>query len=250
MMQFFPLSEGEFTVGHDKVLLPFDKSKQDLNDRAKGSLHIEVQPFLVITDDDLIVLDCGLGLKDQSGGLQIQNNIIAAGFEPSAVTKVLVSHLHKDHSGGMVFQDERGMTHAMFPNATYYLYRPEVDFALKTGAPSYIAQDIEVMLQTVNICWLEGEEGLIDGYIRFIHSGGHCPQHIVFIIENGGKTVFYGGDEAPQLKQMQMRYIAKYDFDGKKALAIREKYALLGRQNGWYFLFYHDVTNAIAQLGA
>ena len=55
-------------------------------------------------------------------------------------------------------------------------------------------------------------------------------------------------DEAPQLKQMKIKYIAKYDYDGKKAMALREQYAAQGRAEGWQFLFYHDIAAPIARL--
>jgi hypothetical protein len=31
-------------------------------------------------------------------------------------------------------------------------------------------------------------------------------------------------------------------------LAIREKYAAIGKKEGWKFLFYHDVKKAVATL--
>jgi glyoxylase-like metal-dependent hydrolase (beta-lactamase superfamily II) len=248
MAEIYPLSEGVFTVGHDKHFVPFDESQHELNERPTGSLLVEVQPFLVVTDRDVIVFDTGLGFKTKDGVLQIHENIRAHGYEPAAVTKVLQSHLHKDHAGCMVFKDNNGIINTTFPNADYYLYRPEVDFALKKGAPSYITEDIEPLLATTQVKWLDGDEGLIDGYIKFTHSGGHCPQHIVYLVDDGKDKVFYGGDEAPQLKQLKMRYVAKYDFDGKKAMELRARYAEQGRAEGWQFLFYHDVRSAVAKL--
>ena len=248
MAKVFPLSEGVFTVGHDKQFVPFNKEVDELTDRPTGSLLVEIQPFLVVTDRDVMVLDTGLGFTGKDGILQIHHNLLQHGYKPEDVTKVLLSHLHKDHAGCLVYADINGMVKTSFPNADYYLYRPEADFALTTGAPSYHTEDIEPLLATNQVKWLDGEEGEIAGYIRFVHTGGHCPQHIVYIIDDGGQKVFFGGDEAPQLKQMKMKYVAKYDYDGKKAMAIREKYAAQGRVEGWEFLFYHDVKCPVATL--
>jgi len=96
--------------------------------------------------------------------------------------------------------------------------------------------------------WLDGEQGSIDGYIHFTHSGAHCPQHIVYLIEDGADKIFFGGDEAPQLKQMKMKYIAKYDNDGRKAMMLREEYAAKGKAEGWQFLFYHDIKSPVAKM--
>ena len=248
MAQIFPLSEGEFTVGHDKQFVRFNATEDELNDRPVGSLHVEVQPFLVVTGSDIIVLDTGLGFKTSAGKLQIHENLRKHGYEPEAVTKVLLSHLHKDHAGCLVYTDDNGLVKTTFPAAAYYIYRPEADYALKTGYPSYFIKDIEPLLGSGQVTWLDGEEGFIDDYIKYMHSGGHCPEHIVFLIDDGVDKIFYGGDEAPQLKQMKVRYIAKYDYDGKKALALREQYAARGRAEGWQFLFYHDVKSAVATL--
>ena len=248
MAKVFPLSEGVFTVGHDKHFVPFDTVKDELNDRSTGSLLVEVQPFLVVTDRDVIIFDTGLGFRNNEGVLRIHSNIREHGYEPGDVTKVLLSHLHKDHAGCMIYAEDNGMIKTTFPNAGYYIYRPEADYALKTGLPSYHIEDIEPLLDTPQVKWLDGEQGMIDGYISFTHSGGHCPQHVVYLIDDGVDKIFYGGDEAPQLKQMKMRYVAKYDYDGKKAMELRAQYAAKGRAEGWKFLFYHDVKSAVSTL--
>lgn len=248
MAKIFPLSEGVFTVGHDKNFIPFNLGSDELNARSTGSLLVEVQPFLVVTDKDVIVLDTGLGFHNSDGMLQIHDNIRSVGYRPEDVTSVLMSHLHKDHAGGVVYKEANGVIKTTFPNATYYIYRAEADFALATGYPSYHTAEIEPLLSSSQVQWLDGEQGMINGYISFTHSGAHCPQHIVFLIDDGVDKVFYGGDEAPQLKQMKMKYVAKYDYDGKKAMALREQYAEQGRKEGWHFLFYHDVKTPVAKL--
>jgi glyoxylase-like metal-dependent hydrolase (beta-lactamase superfamily II) len=248
MAKIFPLSEGHFTIGHDKEFVPFNINEDELNDRPTGSLLVEILPFLVVTDKDVLVLDTGLGYRNSTGTLQIHDNIRKAGYEPEQVTKVLMSHLHKDHAGGVIYKEEGGGVKTTFPNAEYYVYRAEADFALKTGRPSFFPEDIEPLLASGQVKWLDGEEGHIDGYIHFTHSGGHSLQHIVFLIDDGTDKVFFGGDEAPQLKQMKIKYVAKYDYDGKKAMALREQYTQQGHQEGWQFLFYHDVKTPVATL--
>jgi len=248
MATIHPLSEGEFTIGHDKIFVPFHLEKDVLTDRPTGSLLVEVQPFLVITDKDVIVFDTGLGFKTADGTLQVHDNLRKHGYEPAMVTKVLLTHLHKDHAGCLTFKDDNGLVKTTFPNADYYIYRPEADFALQTGYPSYHPEDIEPLLATSQVKWLDGGEGVIDGYIKFMHSGAHCPQHIVYLVDDGKDKIFFGGDEAPQLKQMKIKYTAKYDYDGKKAMLLREQYAQQGHASGWKFLFYHDVKHPVASL--
>ena len=248
MAKVFPLSEGVFTVGHDKQFVPFNLKNDVLTDRATGSLLVEILPFLVVTEKDVLVLDTGLGFSNANGELQIHDNLRHLGYEPEQVTKVLMSHLHKDHAGGMIYKDVNGIVKPTFPDAEYCIYRQEADFALSKGLPSFHPEDIEPLLSSGQVHWLDGEEGMIDGYIKFTHSGGHSPYHIVYLVEDGGDKIFFGGDEAPQLKQMKIKYVAKYDYDGKKAMQLREQYAEQGKAEGWEFLFYHDVKTPMAKL--
>ncbi|RYG54838.1 MAG: MBL fold metallo-hydrolase, partial [Chitinophagaceae bacterium] len=122
MARILPLSEGVFTIGHDKLFLPFDQEADELNERSRGSLLVEIQPFLIELGNELILLDTGLGFANESGQLQIHQNIRNCGYEPSDITKVLLSHLHKDHAGGVAFKDKKGKLQPSFPEALYYIY--------------------------------------------------------------------------------------------------------------------------------
>lgn len=246
-MNIYPLSEGSFTIGHDKVFVPFDPGRDKLTDRPTGSLLVEVQPFLVKLGEQLLLFDTGLGFSNEQGDMQLHQNIRTHGFAPEQVSKVLLSHLHKDHAGGLL-QQSGGSLRPSLPNATYFIYRPEADYALATGYPSYHPEELEPLFSSGQVAWLDGAEGRISGQLHFRHSGGHCPQHIVFLLQDGSDTIFYGGDEAPQLKQLKMKYIAKYDYDGKLAMKLREQWAEEGRREGWQFLFYHDIKCPVASL--
>ena len=102
-MHIYPLGEGSFSIDHTKVFVPFDSSKQASNQRPSGSILVEVQPFVVFTEKDIILLDTGLGYTNQDGVLQLHANLMALGINPSSVTKVVLSHLHKDHAGGISY---------------------------------------------------------------------------------------------------------------------------------------------------
>ena len=120
-MRIIPLSEGSFTIDKSKLFVPFDKLADDLQERARGSLLVEVQPFVVITSEDILLIDAGLGFNDEDGRLQLHSNLMNAGINPSEITKVLMSHLHKDHAGGVEHINEFGERKLSFPSATYYV---------------------------------------------------------------------------------------------------------------------------------
>ena len=48
-MRIHPLSEGSFSIDQTKVFVPFDTQREQIQDRPKGSILVEIQPFVVIT---------------------------------------------------------------------------------------------------------------------------------------------------------------------------------------------------------
>jgi glyoxylase-like metal-dependent hydrolase (beta-lactamase superfamily II) len=242
-MKIIPLSEGSFTIDKSKVFVPFDRQEDDLKKRSSGSLLVEVQPFAVVTGKDVLLIDAGLGFSKE-GALQIYKNLEANGIRPSAVTKVLMSHLHKDHAGGVSVKDDAGNYSLTFPNATYFIQQQEIDYALEVGVPSYIPEELHILNTSTSVEKLNGN-GIIDGYIHYEISGGHCPYHQVFRIEEDGQILFFGGDVTPQLGQMKSRLMAKYDHDGKKSMELRHHWWEIGQQQDWTFLFYHDIKKPI-----
>ncbi|MBL7744917.1 MAG: MBL fold metallo-hydrolase [Chitinophagaceae bacterium] len=241
-MKIIPLSEGTFTIDKSKLFIPFDQKNEDLQSRPVGSLLVEIQPFVIVTSKDILLLDMGLGFS-HNGKMQIHQNLINAGIEPSQVTKVLLTHLHKDHAGGV--SEESDHKKLSFPNALYYLQERELNFAFETGMPSFIPGELEVLKNSGQVILLNEDTGTIDEYISYELTGAHSPFHQVLWIKEKGETIFFGGDDAPQLQQMKHRFIAKYDFDGKKAMELRRKWWGQGQQEKWTFLFYHDVKNPV-----
>ena len=245
-MKIIPLSEGSFTIDKTKVFVPFDTEKEELNNRPIGSLLVEIQPFVVITEKDIILLDSGLGYNETDGTPQLYNNLQRAGINPSQVTKVLMSHLHKDHAGGVTIDSNHGQDRFIaFPYATYYVQQREMEFALGIGSASYIPEDFRLLEEFSRVEWLTTDEGTIDGYIRYQLTGAHSKYHQVFWIEENGQTIFFGGDDAPQLQQMKSRFVAKYDYDGKKCMELRKQWWEEGQSKGWTFLFYHDIQSPV-----
>lgn len=244
-MKIIPLSEGAFTIDATKKFVPFNLDKDDLQQRPVGSLLVEIQPFAVVTSKDIIVIDTGLGFNMPDGTLQIHQNLLNNGIGPMEVTKVLLSHLHKDHAGGIYKTDEvLKQKFLSFPNATYYAHKDEIEYALAKGTPSYHVEDFDGIQNSDQVVLLVGD-GEIDDYISYWVTGAHSKCHQVFLIEEDGQKIFFGGDVAPQLQQMKNRFIAKYDMDGRKSMELRQQWWQQGEKEKWTFLFYHDIKTPV-----
>lgn len=241
-MKIIPLSEGSFTVDASKKFLPFKPETDELGERNRGSLLVEIQPFAVVTEKDIVLLDTGLGIVDENGQFQLYKNLINNGIYPDDVTKVVMSHLHKDHVGGLVNPFTKQLS---FEQADYYVQKRELDYAFEKGLPSYDPESLEILKNSDKLQLLEGDNGDIDGYIYYEVTGAHSKFHQVIWVKEGNEIAFFGGDDASQLGQMKRRFAAKYDYDGKKANKLREKWWEQGTNDGWTFLFYHDVKHPL-----
>ena len=243
-MKVFPLYEGSYSVDSSKKFIPFDPSIHQTKDRP-ASLFIYVQPFLIETSNHLIVIDAGLGHKNDNGDLIIHENIRKAGYDPDDVTLLLMSHLHFDHSAGMIYEKD-GKMELTFPNAEYVINRQEWEHAYSHPSKSYHTEIFDVVQRSGSIHFIEGN-GRLNDNITYEVTGGHSEFHQVFLLEETEK-VFYGGDILPEPEQLIRKFKAKYDFDGARAMELREVYGKLAAEQNWLCLFYHAKSEAMGRV--
>jgi len=244
MIQARSLFEGSFSVDISKKFVPFDSQKDDPKDRP-GSLFVHVHPFLVETGSGLVLCDTGLGLRTDAGELLIHHNIKKLGFEVEDVKYVLMSHLHRDHTGGMVDFAE-GQGRVAFPDAEYIVQQGEWEYAYSGVSTSYDTAILDVLQRSGNLTLVEGV-GAINQEISYTLNGGHTPNHQAFHILTGGEHFFFGGDVLPEPEELFKNFIAKYDYDGRKSRDLRLQYWEQGAPEGWIYLFYHAKTIAIGR---
>jgi glyoxylase-like metal-dependent hydrolase (beta-lactamase superfamily II) len=240
-LQVFTLYEGSYSVAADKKFIPFNPETDDPKSRP-ASLFIHVQPFLVQFKDSLLLFDAGLGYSNEQGQLIIHENIRKAGFDPEDVNMVLMSHLHFDHSGGMIHQLENRME-LSFPNANYVIQRGEWEAAFTNPSSSYKTEIFEFLQRNAQLTFVEDSGQLASG-ISYELTGAHTPFHQVFLLDDGADKVFFGGDVLPEPEELLRKFIAKYDFDGRKAMELREEFGKRAAAENWNCLFYHGKTRA------
>lgn len=242
-MKIVALSEGPFSVDFSKVFTPVDLDTFSPEDHPAGTTLLSVHPFLVVTSGEVILLDTGLGFKENDE-FNIYHSLRREGIEPTQVTKVFLSHLHKDHTGGVGAIQANGTFQFNFPNAIYYVQERELTFALaQTDNPSYYPATLQALAQHPNVHFLNEDKGALSAEISFQVTGGHTPYHQTVTINHNGKKYFYGADVLPQKSYIQRNFAYKNDYDGKQARDFRNEYIEHGQD--WTFLLCHALMKPI-----
>ncbi len=239
-MKIIPLKEGNFTVSKTKEFTPLNE------DTPISYLSMAIQSFLIITQNDYILLDVGLG-QTISKIPAIYNCLEKENIRPEQITKVLLSHLHKDHIDGIGQLKNNELT-SNFPNAKIYFQERELEYALQeTNNPSFNLEILEKLKELPNLVLLSDDNGKINNEIAYEVSGGHTPFHQVFWIRENNEVAFYGADDLPQYSYLKFHIAYKSDFDGKKASILRQKWEQQAKEENCTILLYHDIKTPILQ---
>lgn len=242
-MKIIPLKEGNFSTNNTK---DFTLLTEENAATAKG-IKMSVTPFLIITEKDVILLDAGIGWKNESGKTVISEMLKRENIKPGNVTKILLSHLHKDHIETTITRTENGFE-ATFPNAEIFIQKRELEYAKKNrDSHSFDFDTLDKLVSLKNIVWMDEDSGSITDEIYFEVAGGHTPFMQVFWIREAEETVFYGADDLPQESYLKYHLAYKSDFDGRKAMELRQKWQKEAAENHWKILLYHDLNKTILQ---
>lgn len=239
-MKIITLKEGNFVASALKEFKPFTEKSTDTG------LKMAIQPFLIITANDVILLDLGLGIVDNGKPL-IHDLLENHNILPEQITKVLVSHFHKDHIEGIGYFDG-DIFIQNFPDAKIYIQKRELDFALQQkNNPSYNFDVLNQLENFPNIEWLESDKGEITNEIFYEVSAGHSPFHQVFWIKENNEITFYGADDLPQEAYLKLHVAYKTDYDGKQAMESRKKWEQEAKEQHWKVLLYHDMKKPVLE---
>ena len=155
--------------------------------------------YLVNTGKVLILIDTGAGQMWDATLGKVVINLRASGYRPDQVDEVLITHLHFDHAGGLV---DNGR--AVFPNATIWVDKKEVDFWLgkkaRTSAPDALKPWFDKAAAALAPYQAAGRLKTFSGAKSFapgiyaIETFGHTPGDASYAIESDGQKLVVWGD--------------------------------------------------------
>lgn len=235
------LSDGSHTFPVETVMTGIDPAasraalaRQELSPPVQGSINA----FLVNTGSKLVLIDSGAGNLYGPCCGKLLANLRAAGYRPEQVDLVLLTHLHKDHVGGIL--DGSAMA---FPNATVRMARVDADYwqsgAEQARAPAFLSSFFDSARAALapyaaadRLAPFDAAAGpeLAPG-IRAVSHPGHTPGHAGYLVESRGQSLLVWGDivhvAAIQLPEpgVTLKYDSSADDARRSRAAVLERAA-------------------------
>jgi len=214
-----------------------DIARDDLTFPVQGSINA----FLVNTGSKLILIDTGAGVLYGDCCGHLLSNLRAAGYQPEQVDEVLLTHLHKDHVGGVILDGKMA-----FPNAVLRASQADVDYWLnsanKSTAPAFLGSFFDAAVASVapyvaagRFKPFAGNQQLEPG-IYTVAAPGHTPGHSTYLIQSGSQTLLVWGDiiHVASIQLQNPMASVEYDTDAQAAQrSRREMLKLAASRHFW-----------------
>jgi glyoxylase-like metal-dependent hydrolase (beta-lactamase superfamily II) len=225
------LSDGTAPRDLPKIMSKPGEVAQALN-AAHEALPIElsINCFLIDTGTKRILVDTGAGELFGANSGKVVENMQAAGYRPTDIDTILLTHIHGDHSGGLSIGGE-----PVFPNATAYVNQRDAAYWLgednEAKAPenrkitfAQSHQTVDPYVKAGKLKTFDGPTELFTG-IRTLPEPGHTPGLTGYMIESRGQRLLLWGDivHSAEVQFRDPSISVLYDVDPTEAIASRQR---------------------------
>jgi glyoxylase-like metal-dependent hydrolase (beta-lactamase superfamily II) len=183
-------------------------------------------PTLVNTGSELILFDTGLAPAGTVAALE------AAGHSAAEIDKVVITHMHGDHVGGLM----EGETET-FGNAAYMTGQVEFDAWSKMENETFQAK-VAPLAEKMSFL---GDGGTVASGVTGMAAFGHTPGHMVYRLESGGQQLMICADFANHYvwSLAHPDWEVKFDMDKEAAAQTRRRLLDMLAAEGLPFIGYH-----------
>ena len=223
------LSDG--TVPQDLPKLLIGTTAERINALlARGYLanpvEASINVFLLDMGGRLVLVDTGAGdLIGPGFGGKLVESLGAAGVHPERITDILVTHVHTDHTGGLVREGRR-----VFPNATVHVGKPDVDFFTDRANAAKSRYDVKFFDEAIlalqpyadagRIAAFDRQTEILPGLTATLHPG-HTPGSAFYTLRSGGQQIVFVGDIVHVSAVQFPEPAITYDVDPAGAAKVR-----------------------------
>ncbi len=200
---------------------------------APDAFDWALNAVMVRSGGQTILIDAGLGL-DPNLNLpragQLTKRLESAGIDMSAVTDIVLTHMHMDHIGGLVVD---GVKERLRPDLRIHVAAAEVKFweapdfsrvnmpagfpdALRATAKRFV-KEYRSQLRTF------GEECEVAPGVVVQRTGGHTPGHSVVRVSSGGDRLMFAGDAVFAVGFEHPDWFNGFEHDPEEAVRVRTR---------------------------
>ncbi len=236
-----PLYEGTFAVGKDKKFFPIEKSDKP----PKGTLKLAINPFLIQDGERNILFDAGIGdlFGDETSIETLITNLADLSVSEYEISDIFISHLHFDHMAGIAHR-QNGYWELTFPEANIWVSKDgweklhsNIDDENEESRDFFHFVDMKANLE-----FLPDESQPIS-HVTVKNIGGHTEYHQLLLYENGEERFMMAGDVIGRRISINRSFSAKFDFDPKHSMHVRERLKKMACDQGFTILAYHETDH-------
>ena len=253
-MKLYSINTGYFKLDGGAMFGVVPKSMwQKLNLPDENNMCSWAMRCLLIEDGDrLILVDNGIGNKQDErffghyflhGDDTLERSLAKNGFNTDDITDVFLTHLHFDHCGGSIKQEDGKLIPA-FKNATYWSNEMHWDWATNPNdreKASFLKENILPIKESGKLKFIDVVNGIAfteNIKVRFIN--GHTEAMMLPQINYNGKTIIFMADLLPSVAHIPIPYIMAYDTKPLQTLQEKKLFLTEAQNNDYILFFEHD----------
>jgi glyoxylase-like metal-dependent hydrolase (beta-lactamase superfamily II) len=207
-----------------------NNARQILTDAFRPARRTSVNTFLIHSKGRIAIVDTGSGNYMQPTAGFVQRNLALAGIDPKSIDTVLLTHMHPDHSAGLVDMSNGQL---LFPNAELLMHENEPAHWFDDGEMAKVDE------RSAKLFFLAGREqvapyksrmrlfksGEVFPGVTAVPSHGHTPGHTAYLVESGNEQLMIWGDtvHVPEVQTAFPEAGMAFDTDLAAAAAARKR---------------------------